>query len=257
MKLGSMPLLSDHTAVGDMAVKAAGCQNPPPRGSMTLGPLIDFAAFDHAAHAATGPRRNGQKALPGWDLVADFVGADTEPTQTLERQPDAQVANLLQWTVRDRRSLRRRVMLRRRIDRRDKPMKTLYDLLKGLPLLIATALCSFPSSAFDLNGIWATDAQLCSKMFERRGSDIAFTPLSDLYGSGFVIDGTHIKGKMAQCTIQSQKQDGEILQIEAACATEIMRSDMQFSLKIINDKTISRRFLGMSGIEVNYYRCPL
>ena len=81
-------------------------------------------------------------------------------------------------------------------------MKMLYDLLKGPPLLIATALYSFPSSAFDLNGIWATDAQLCSKMFEKRGSDVTFTPMSDFYGSGFVIEGTHIKGKMAQCAIQ-------------------------------------------------------
>jgi len=129
--------------------------------------------------------------------------------------------------------------------------------LKGLPLLIGSILCSFPCSAFDLSAIWATDPQLCGKMFERRGSEVAFTQLSDLYGSGFVIDGTRIKGKMAQCTIQSQKQDGEILQLEAGCATEIMRSDVQFSLRIVNDKSISRRFPGMSGMEVTYYRCTL
>jgi hypothetical protein len=63
--------------------------------------------------------------------------------------------------------------------------------------------------------------------------------------------------KLAQCTIQSQKQDGEILRLEAACATEIMRSDVQFSLRIVNDKSISRRFPGMSGMEVTYYRCTL
>jgi len=136
-------------------------------------------------------------------------------------------------------------------------MDRLYGLLKGLPLLIGTVLCSFPSSAFDLNGIWATDPELCGKMFEKRGSEVAFTPLSDLYGSGFVIDGTRIKGKMAQCTIQSQKQDGETLQLDAACATDIMRMDMQFSLKIVNDKSIARHFPGMSGMEVTYYRCAL
>ena len=130
-------------------------------------------------------------------------------------------------------------------------------LLKGLPLLIGSILCSFPSSAFDLSGIWATDPQLCGKMFERRRSEVAFTQLSDLYGSGFVIDGTRIKGKMARCTIQSQKRDGKILQLEAACATEIMRSDVQFGLRIVNDKSISRRFPGMSRMEVTYYRCTL
>jgi hypothetical protein len=39
----------------------------------------------------------------------------------------------------------------------------LRDLLKGLPLLIGSALCAFPSSAFELNGIWATDPELCGK----------------------------------------------------------------------------------------------
>jgi hypothetical protein len=136
-------------------------------------------------------------------------------------------------------------------------MNTLYRLFKALPLVIATALCSSPSRAFDLNGIWATDPELCGKMFEKRGSEVAFTPLSDLYGSGFVIDGTRIKGKMAQCTIRSQKQDGETLQVDAACATEIMHSDMQFDLKIVSDKAVARHFPGMSGMEVTYYRCTL
>jgi len=136
-------------------------------------------------------------------------------------------------------------------------MNMLHHMLKALPLLIGTALCSSPSSAFDLNGIWATDPELCGKMFEKQGSEVTFTQLSDLYGSGFVIDGTRIKGKMAQCSIQSQKQEGETLQLEAACATEIMRSNMQFDLRIVNEKAISRRFPGVSGMEVTYYRCTL
>jgi hypothetical protein len=119
------------------------------------------------------------------------------------------------------------------------PAGRLHRLLKALPLLIGTALCSSPSSAFDLNGIWATDPELCGKMFEKRGSEIAFTPLSDLYGSGFVVEGTRIKGKMAQCTIRSQKQDGETLQVAAVCATEIMHSDMQFNLKIVSETQLS------------------
>jgi hypothetical protein len=69
--------------------------------------------------------------------------------------------------------------------------------LAGGTLLLILAPLSSPSMAFDLNGIWATDPALCGKMFEKHGNEIAFTPLSDLYGSGFVIDRTRIKGKMA------------------------------------------------------------
>lgn len=55
---------------------------------------------------------------------------------------------------------------------------------------------------------------------------------------------------MAQCAIKSKKEDG--LLISAACATAIMHSDMEFSLKIVNDNAISRVFPEMSGMEVMY-----
>ncbi len=129
--------------------------------------------------------------------------------------------------------------------------------LLGVALpLVGAALSSTASSAFDLDGMWATDAALCGKMFERRGGQMAFTELSDLYGSGFVIEGTRIRGKMAQCTIKSKKEDGDSLQLLAGCATQIMQSEMQFSLKIVNENAMSRLFPGMSGMEVTYYRCP-
>jgi len=49
--------------------------------------------------------------------------------------------------------------------------------------------------AFDLNGIWATDPDLCGKMFEKHGNEVAFTPLSDLYGSGLVDGDTDVCGE--------------------------------------------------------------
>jgi len=135
-------------------------------------------------------------------------------------------------------------------------MVRLRSGLASALLLILVSLPS-PSMAFDLNGIWATDPALCSKMFEKRGNAIAFSPLSDLYGSGFVVDDTRIKGKMAQCTIQSRKEEADTLRLEASCATAIMESTMRFSLKVLDQNSISRLFTGMEGMAVTYYRCTL
>jgi hypothetical protein len=43
----------------------------------------------------------------------------------------------------------------------------------------------------------------------------------------------------------------------AACATDIMLSDVQFSLRVINDDKVSRIFPGMEGIELSFDRCSL
>jgi hypothetical protein len=43
----------------------------------------------------------------------------------------------------------------------------------------------------------------------------------------------------------------------AACATDLMLSDVQFSLKMVNENRVFRIFPGMEGIELSYDRCPL
>jgi hypothetical protein len=111
--------------------------------------------------------------------------------------------------------------------------------------------------AFELSGAWATQDDLCKLVFARKGSEVVFAELSDLYGSGFVIDGDRIKGKAAQCTIKSKKQDGDTIELSAACATLIMTQDMLFSLKIVDDNNVSRNFSEVPGMSLRYSRCKL
>jgi hypothetical protein len=111
--------------------------------------------------------------------------------------------------------------------------------------------------AFDLNGAWASDAKFCSNIFERKGKALSFRRESELHGSGFIIDGNTIRGKAAKCAIKARKDAGEIINLVATCATDIMLSDVQFSMRIINDNKVSRIFPGMEGMELTYDRCLL
>jgi hypothetical protein len=113
------------------------------------------------------------------------------------------------------------------------------------------------AEAFDLSGAWATDGELCNRIFARKGSEIVFAELSDLYGSGFIIDGNRIIGKAARCTIESRKQDGEGLDLASACATSIMTQNMKFSLKIIDDNSIRRTIDDVPGMSLKYSRCKI
>jgi hypothetical protein len=127
----------------------------------------------------------------------------------------------------------------------------------GAHALLAAGL-SFvaPAYGIDLNGLWSSDPALCDKIFIKKGKQIAFSPLSDLYGSGFIIDGNRIRGKIARCTIKSRKQDGDTLLLAATCSTIIAPQELDFSLKTIDDNTVSRQFPGSSAMQVNFHRCP-
>jgi hypothetical protein len=125
-------------------------------------------------------------------------------------------------------------------------------MLSGMSVLLPVQ-----ARAFELTGAWASQADLCKLVFTKNGNEVAFTELSDLYGSGFIIEGSRIRGKAARCTITSRKQDGDNLELAAACASSIMNQDVHFSLKVIDENTLSRLFPEIPGMTLKYTRCAL
>jgi hypothetical protein len=126
-------------------------------------------------------------------------------------------------------------------------------------LILICTLLTLPTQAWaiDLTGAWASDANQCSKVFKKNKNAIAFQRDSDVYGAGFVADGNQLRGRTARCTIKSRKQVGDTLNLLAACATDIMLQNVEFTIKFLDDNKISRLFPGMEGMEITYYRCVL
>ena len=85
--------------------------------------------------------------------------------------------------------------------------------------------------AFELTGAWATQEDLCSQVFTKKDNKVLYAEFSELFGSGFIIDGDRIKGRIGACTIKSKKQDGNSLELSAACASSVMTQDLRFKLK--------------------------
>ena len=113
--------------------------------------------------------------------------------------------------------------------------------------------------AADLSGAWATNADQCSQVFTRKGraNQIGFTALSEQHGGGFIVEADRLRGKFASCKIKTKKEDGQDVNIIAGCATDIMLSNVQFSLKVLEPNKISRVFPGVMDMEISYYRCPI
>jgi hypothetical protein len=115
------------------------------------------------------------------------------------------------------------------------------------------------ASAVDLAGAWASSADECPNVFVRRGraKQIEFSALSDQHGGGFIVEADRLRGKFARCKVKSRKEDGDTVNIIAGCATDIMLSNVQFSLKMLDPNKISRIFPGIEDMAISYYRCPM
>jgi hypothetical protein len=122
--------------------------------------------------------------------------------------------------------------------------------------MLAALVSGTFAHAFDLTGQWASDQEACSKIFATSGKKAVLRKDSDLFGSGFIIDGNRITGRMARCTIKTTKESGSTLHMLASCATDIMLGNVQLSVKVVDDNRITRIFPGIDGMEVDYVRCP-
>ncbi|WGD54696.1 hypothetical protein QA641_12755 [Bradyrhizobium sp. CB1650] len=125
----------------------------------------------------------------------------------------------------------------------------------GALLLASLLITGGRADALDLNGAWASDADNCAKVFARQGAQLGFTDMSDVYGGGFIIDGDQIIGKFARCRIKARKDNGPNVSLIAACATDMMLSSVQFSLKELDADSLVRLFPGMEDMEIRYHRC--
>ena len=122
-------------------------------------------------------------------------------------------------------------------------------------LLIAAAALPGRATAFELSGAWASAQELCDRVFVKKANAVDFAELSDLFGSGFIVNGKAIRAKSTKCTIKSSKQDGELTTISASCATSIMTGNYQFGYKVIDDNTIVRQFPDIKDMTLRYFRC--
>ncbi|MBV9236530.1 MAG: hypothetical protein JOZ94_11915 [Xanthobacteraceae bacterium] len=127
-------------------------------------------------------------------------------------------------------------------------------------LLFALAIVGMsaaPTQAADITGAWATDVRVCDKIFQKKGNALTLTSRSDTLGGGFIIEGNEIRGKTANCKIKNKKEDGDSVYLLATCATDIMLSDVEMALKIIDKDRVARFFPGLPELETPYYyRCP-
>jgi hypothetical protein len=102
-------------------------------------------------------------------------------------------------------------------------------------------LISFSADAFDLNGAWSTNEENCGKMFMTENNKLTMTRNSDVFGSGFIVEGDQLRGPARACKIINRKVQGDVLHLIASCTTDIaVLGTQEVSAKINNDNQVTR-----------------
>jgi hypothetical protein len=122
---------------------------------------------------------------------------------------------------------------------------------------IACLLCTAEARAADIDGAWVSNASVCDQVFEKRGDTISISNTSEAHGSGFIIDGNRLRGKLVDCEIKTRRQEGPVVHLIAACATDVALSYVQFSLRKDGEDRITRVFPGIPELQLSYVRCRL
>ena len=108
----------------------------------------------------------------------------------------------------------------------------------------------------DLNGAWANDPSVCDKIFVKQNAKFAMTKDADNYGSGFIVDGNQVHGKIANCTLKSRKEEAGVVHLITSCSTDVALQTVQLSFKIDSENQITRIFPGVPEMSTSYTRCP-
>jgi hypothetical protein len=111
--------------------------------------------------------------------------------------------------------------------------------------------------ATDLNGVWASDPAVCDKVFLTKAGKTSFHRDADLHGSGFIIDGQRIRGRIATCKLLRTKVQEPLVHMIASCATDVMLSNVQLTVRVLEQDKINRVFPGLEDLEMPFYRCPI
>ncbi len=127
--------------------------------------------------------------------------------------------------------------------------------------IFVCAICtvfSFSASAFDLNGAWTGDESNCNKVFVKKNNKISMTRNSDVFGGGFIVEGSKMRGQAKTCKITGRKEEGSILHLIASCTTDIaVLGTQEVSAKINSDNQITRIYPSFPEMGISFYRCRL
>jgi HlyD family secretion protein len=114
-----------------------------------------------------------------------------------------------------------------------------------------------PESLAHLAGAWTRSAADCNKLFQRRGSAVAYRQPVDQFAQGAIIESQRIRLPTSICRLERASHEGGALKVSGECQDSISSTSQTAYVKLRSKNEIVFNPNGDPALDTSMTRCPL
>ncbi len=114
-----------------------------------------------------------------------------------------------------------------------------------------------PESLAQLAGAWAPSAADCNKLFQRRGSAVAYRQPVDKFAQAAIIESQRIRLPTGVCRLERASHEGGALKVSGECQDSISYTPQTAYVKLRSKNEIVFSPNSDSALDTSMTRCPL
>src|SRR5271165_6612774 len=114
-----------------------------------------------------------------------------------------------------------------------------------------------PESLAQLAGAWSPSAADCNKLFQRRGSTVAYRQPVDQFAQAAIIESQRIRLPTGICRLERASHEGGALEVSGACQDSISYTSQTPYIKLRSKNEIVFNPNGDPALDTSMTRCPL
>jgi len=129
------------------------------------------------------------------------------------------------------------------------------SMSEGLGLEPAAGVA--PESLAQLAGAWTQSAADCNKLFQRRGSAVAYRQPVDQFAQAAIIESQRIRLPTSVCRLERASREGGALEVSGECQDSISYTSRTAYIKLRSKNEIVFNPNGDPALDTSMTRCPL
>ena len=114
-----------------------------------------------------------------------------------------------------------------------------------------------PESLAQLAGAWTRSAADCNKLFQRRGSAVAYRQPVDQFAQAAIIESQRIRLPTSICRLERASHEGGALNVSGECQDSISYTSQTAYVKLRSKNEIVFNPNGDPALDTSMTRCPL
>jgi HlyD family secretion protein len=114
-----------------------------------------------------------------------------------------------------------------------------------------------PENFAQLRGAWAPSAGDCNKLFQRRGSAVAYRQPVDQFAQAAIIESQRIRLPTGVCRLERASREGGALRVSGECQDSISYTSQSAYIKLKSKNEILFNPNGDPALGTSMTRCPL